>query len=328
MKVERRKSVKRQAEKGRKGFTLIELLVVMTIIAVLVSLVASATMRIIGVQQEKATETVTHKIGSALDKHWKAVIAAANQESFDNDAIFPLQVITPLKSLAAGDEQRMRVLWIKLRLKQEFPMSFSEIVNPVPNWLPAKATYRAAIPTDQTRWPSLEEQNSACLLLAVSAARGGIITNLEDFGANAISTAYDPVSRTIAYKILVDTWNKPIVFCRWPTANQEVDNSNPAKTGITATKFRDSEDPTGKLLDAAWNNANWNTFENGWQLHSIRKNNAPYAYYTTPVVWSAGPDRKYGFTTFDYAHLRNMALDDLGATYDNIYSYRLRIGGN
>jgi prepilin-type N-terminal cleavage/methylation domain-containing protein len=319
MRIVQRKSARPQAAERRPGFTLIELLVVMTIIAVLVSLTASATMRLISVQQEKAAQTLVTKISSALDKHWKAVIARANNESYDK---FPSQLIT----LAGGDMQRARVIWIKLRLKQEFPMSFDEITNPIPNWMPALQTYRAAIPATVG---TLEAQNSSCLLLALSQARGGIITNLEDFGANAINDTDGN-----GLKEFVDSWNKPIVFCRWPTANPEVDSSNPARTGTSATTFRDPEDPKGKLLDITWNNANWNAFDNSLQLHSIRlppqggTNSRPHAYYTTPVVWSAGPDKKYGFSTFDYLHLRNMNLNAAPDTYDNIYSYRLRIGGN
>src|SRR5262245_41115773 len=65
---------------ARAGFTLIELLVVITFIGILAALTASATMRIISVQQSKNTETNLLKLYSLLEQHWKAVITKANSD--------------------------------------------------------------------------------------------------------------------------------------------------------------------------------------------------------------------------------------------------------
>ncbi len=71
----------RAASINRSAFTLMELLVVITLIGILAALVASATMRLVGVQEGKTTETNLLKLYSLLDQHWKAVIAKANSDT-------------------------------------------------------------------------------------------------------------------------------------------------------------------------------------------------------------------------------------------------------
>src|SRR5262245_20817823 len=83
---------------ARAGFTLIELLVVITFIGILAALTASATMRIISVQQSKNTETNLLKLYSLLEQHWKAVISKAAKDETN----IPGSAIT----LAGGDPKK------------------------------------------------------------------------------------------------------------------------------------------------------------------------------------------------------------------------------
>lgn len=317
----RSKHTQSVASQSRPGFTLVELLIVMTIIAVLAALTISASMRFIAIAEVRTTETLVHKLHDALDKHWKAVVAKAQQEPYEK---IPGSVIT----MAGNDANRARVIYVKLRLKQEFPMNFREILMPDPKGLPSLPTYVKAV---TGKGDSAERECSACLLLALSQARSGIVTNMEDFGAefvrnlNESGTPNDPK----VFKGFVDSWNQPVVFTRWPT-NDEVNALNPAKTG-SQTRFADPQDPTGTLLNPQWFNSSNRKVPNGFEalchVISPNPNVAPsvrQAYYTVPVVWSKGPDKQPGLT------LDTMLPDGTGKGYDNdnIYSFRLRLGGS
>jgi hypothetical protein len=152
--------------------------------------------------------------------------------------------------------------------------------------------------------------------LALSQGREGIVTNYEDFGASAIAD-----SGYAGLKMLVDSWGNPVVFTRWPTC-AEVNALNPA-TGGSQTRFADPQDPSGTLLNPQWFGTR-GPFEN--LCHKISPNpnagaSARQAYYTVPVIWSFGPDKKYG-------HSLTTLANPTSADNDNIYSYRLRLGGS
>lgn len=303
------------APRRRPGFTLIELLIVMTIIAVLAALALSASMRFISVAEVRTTETLVHKVNDVFQKHWKAVVAKATREPYEN-------IPSTIVNLGGGDAHRVRAIYVKLRLKQEFPMSFKEITNPQLGGLTSLPTYVKAV-TGKGGTP--EQECSACLLLALSQARSGIVTNMEDFGPGTIrnlnegGTSNDPK----VFQGLVDSWGQPIVFTRWPI-NAEVNALNPAKSG-SQTRFADPQDPTGTLLDPTWfASSNRRKFEALCHPISPNPNAGPtarQAYYTVPVIWSFGPDKKHGQSLTDMSN-------PTSADNDNIYSIRLRLGGS
>src|SRR5215471_17902198 len=100
----------------RSGMTLIELLVVIVIIGLLLTISAATAMRVLARQKSSNTETLITTLARALNQHWMAVVDQAKTESI------PPGVLT----LAGNDDRRARVIWIKLRLRQEFPMTFAE----------------------------------------------------------------------------------------------------------------------------------------------------------------------------------------------------------
>ncbi len=106
--------------KRAAGFTLVELLVVISIIAILSALTAGAVFKVIGVQRSNNTQLTIKSASSLLEKQWAYVIVAAKAE------VIPPHVM----GIADNDPTRARVIWIKLRLKQEFPMNFSEALYP------------------------------------------------------------------------------------------------------------------------------------------------------------------------------------------------------
>jgi hypothetical protein len=114
-------------------------------------------------------------------------------------------------------------------------------------------------------------------------------------------------------KVLVDGWRNPIVFYRWPVFNPDL-NSPPLPQG-----FRDPCDPLGLLNTPAWVNSPGFTQFQVW-CHPL-PSTPGVSFYLLPVVASFGKDGQPGL-------LDQYMTPDLTtpASFDNIYSYRLRLG--
>jgi prepilin-type N-terminal cleavage/methylation domain-containing protein len=332
MRSAKRLSARRGGARG--GFTLVEMLVVIAIIAILASLLAAGAFQAISVRRSGNTELLIKKIDNVLTRQWQYVVNQAAAQPIDallNPGNTPSGPYLGLLAMAGGDPKRARVIWIKFRLKQEFPMNFTEALSPTASqyvrfggvpYLPPdhpltqpKAVYLRAIQgaTAPPVAPAASSENSAMLLLAVSQARGGISLSADDLGSGTTNIASSGLPQ------IVDAWDRPIVFWRWPTANPEFNNidngangpglPDPAQyafTGTTQAKFRDSTDPEGTLLNSTWNNwGNYSNLQGVWafevlfhSVHFTSPNPAwkpyytaqsfPKAYYTVPVVASAG----------------------------------------
>src|SRR5436305_12413402 len=105
---------------ARAGMTLLELLVVMMIIATLASLIISAVFTVRESQMKSFTETLVNKLASALDQQWKAAVDQIREEPVPNWAL----------TMANGDPRIAKVIYLKARLKQEFPVSFYQAIYP------------------------------------------------------------------------------------------------------------------------------------------------------------------------------------------------------
>ena len=311
----------------RSGFTLVELLVVIAIIAVLVSLSGAAYFRWIATQAQDTTETTMRDVAKVLERQMKQVIDRAKKEPESN---IPLSV----RTMAGGDMRRARVIWIKLRLKQEFPMTYAEALFPwqavnstynlPPADLPPKRTYVVALGgagISATNCPPDDgTQSSAMLLLALSQVRGGVKFNPGDLPSTAVGD-----TNSDGMKEIVDAWVKPLAFYRWPVGNAELISMNPAPANTRAFRFADAIDPDGLLLNPAWYSSNARAqFEN--LCHPISPNNGQSAFYILPTLASAGPDNILGLQPSTLTAVSMMATTNPPATLDNIYSYRLRMG--
>jgi prepilin-type N-terminal cleavage/methylation domain-containing protein len=260
----------------RAGFTLLEILIVIGIIAVLVALIAAATAQIMLSVQKSASESTVQRVNEQMLSSYKDV----------NDQLTTEQIPLSVLQMAGNDTARAKVIWRKLRFKQEFPQSYAEAIfpwavggNPLPvtsgglpqfislSDLPPKPAYVRAliaagllppnfvpanyVPTPLQPLPpgfgqDPEGEMGACLLMALSINRRG--TNFDAEAALGPSAMKD--TNGDGLKKIVDYWGKPLAFYRWPWANPDIATS----TAAQATD-RDPDDPYMLLQDAKWNNA-------------------------------------------------------------------------
>jgi prepilin-type N-terminal cleavage/methylation domain-containing protein len=296
----------------RGGFTIIELLIVVAIIAVLLGLGIGAAFKVVDAQRVATTEDLLRTVDKTLHTHWKAVVDDAKKEE-----------PSPAVKALAGDENRAKVLWIKLRLAEAFPQSYGEVNLAVTGqgiygsnasgqpWIEPErrkymATYYNTIKLAKGAGASAQSQASACLLMALSVSRGG--TKLDQAHlANSIS---DSDNDTI--KEILDAWGKPISFERFPIAhpNQIVRDDFAAMNPQASTNkavWGDPLDPEGLLQTGGWHTSSGPTFA---------------AIFTPPHVFPAGNPQPY-WVPFVSSNGR----DELPGTNDDLMSYRLRVGG-
>lgn len=285
----------------RAGFTLIELLIVISIIAILLTLSASATIRVIDVQRGSNTEQTVKILSEVLDRHWQTVVDKALRE----EAI-PSPVLTALKGMGITDHKVARVIYVKLKLRQQFPMSVEEVNNP--GVLPAELAYVRAL-QGVTLPPGSE--SSVLLLLALEQTRSGTTFDADRLGSAAITQAGNT-----PLKQIIDGFGNPLAFYRWPIQNPELNPGGPQPGHVDAT------DPTGLLTDPAI--ANNNRLDVWFRSHVRYRfpgntNGVSRSYKLQPVVVSPGRNGLLGLSA-------TMAVTNPEQANDNVYSYRLRFG--
>jgi prepilin-type N-terminal cleavage/methylation domain-containing protein len=304
----------------RPGFTLVELLVVVSIIVVLAALVASATLQAIVVQQQRTTETTIQKIWNSLDQEWKAVIDQVKLET-------PPAIVK--QNLAGNDDRRAKVIWRKLRLKQEFPMNFSEAVAPAPTFISPRASYADAL----SGWtppspPNNDLESGACLYMALKQNRRGM--NFDVDSALSSSELGTVTLNGRQFTTFMDGWGHPMTFYRWPTGNPELN----ASADVASSPNRDVQDPEGTLTNPTWVSSNPGALQFSHMPNPLchplpgpppTVPGSPSSFRLEPVIASFGAafgakKKTSGFQdTF-------MTPDGSGNDSGNIYSYRLRPG--
>jgi prepilin-type N-terminal cleavage/methylation domain-containing protein len=308
----------------RGGFTLIELLVVIGIITVLVSLSAAAVIRYTTVQQINNTQTTINKVYAKLNTVYKAY-----KNKFWNEGIPQLShdyILTNLANSPADPnaEYRVRVIWVKLRFKQTFPINFTEALNPglVMSSPPGQVPGIQALPTYQNfltnlgvpgtgTTPAAAYESSACLLMALQQGQSGVGVNAEDLaGGQSIGSFPLPSGQNI--QAFVDAWGQPLTFARWPT-NSTYINPNGATAG-----YNDPGDPQGLLASSSYLGSASATNFTSLPVHALPPSTAPgTSYYLIPVLVSNGPDKQLGL---DPIALGVPPPGTSTASNDNIYS--------
>jgi prepilin-type N-terminal cleavage/methylation domain-containing protein len=335
---------------GRRAFTMIELLVVLGIGLLVVALTAGAAVQIIAYQRGANTEATIRTLMHPLERQWKNVVDKAKTETIPSN----VYAIASSPSTVFNDK-RARVIWIKLRLKQTFPMNYSEALFPwalPPTFASAGPIQYYELPANQTYVNNLNNagitggslsasvwpfESSRMLLMALQA---GDMFNPDTLPPSAVMT--DTAAPPLRY--FVDAWQQPFVFYRFPAGNTDVDATNPAGS---AAKVRDPLDPEGVLLDPLWNMAANYSHHLGvfWfeqYLHPIHTGlpsagYSPASFYMVPVITSCGRNTRLGLSqAFDVNVPANtypsplmpdlMNPDGTGDNNDNLNSYRLRQG--
>lgn len=293
----------RASRSGRGGFTSVELLVVVGIIAILVSMTIGAVLRFRGVGPQMATQSTIKVIKALTERQWKGVADKADEE------VIPPGIQATVDTLAAGDSfaaPRARVLFVKLRLKHCFPVSFAEVYNPYtpPFAVREYQAYLTNLGITSTNYnqPAVtsvftaEMQNAICLLMALEIGPGGSGTASGELSGLTMTLGTSPTGKDV--RGLVDGWRNPLILCRFPTSF-----APPLEAG------RDPVDPQNYL-----NAVGWRASGNRILANAAVGHNMPINLKLMPVVASVGKDGLLGLnpTTF--------AVTNAAETQDNKYT--------
>jgi type II secretory pathway pseudopilin PulG len=296
--------------------SLIELLVVIAIMLVVMTLITGATFKAINWLYHSNTDQTMKKVYERLTWRYQGLRREARDRDPGQFAYAPgLDPFTLAGIDSLGGRRRGRVIFHKYLYKWSFPMNFAEMQeNANSGYPPAVALWKSLqgkLTNPSAHQP--ETEPAACLFLIYEQLAGGASDNLTP--SELQDTDGDGVRE------LCDGWGTPFRFYRWPLADLRVMYS-----GGWEVDKSDPQDPEYTLLHHPWaNTPSAAAFEK--IFHDLQSRQWPAARYTTLVVVSAGPDRKFGLvippgpTTTAPDPMRRASDDEL----DNLYSYRLRL---
>jgi hypothetical protein len=238
------------------------MLVVMFIIGLLMALSTAAILRYIDTQKRYNTQSLLKRLQARLDSQVRLVAQKAMKEPIGTGCVgtgsttgtAAVQAASnAIFHIANGNPDKARVIWVKLRLKQAFPNSFTEALNPDSGYfanitsgvsLPPLPTFKAYLNNAGISYsgstltggipsPNGYVESSACLLLALQQGQGGGGINAEDIGQSFVQDySYQVSSTNFTVRALVDGWGVPLAFCRSPWGNYAINPSGaPAGTG-------------------------------------------------------------------------------------------------
>jgi prepilin-type N-terminal cleavage/methylation domain-containing protein len=314
------------------GFTLIELLVVLSIIAVLVALSAAAVIRFLGTQQEANTHSFLDRTQGQLGKAVSAVkddamkanmseiIPGSNPQTTVGQYLLTgvcnvngIPAAAPLAGADTQAQRRARVIYVKLRLRQAFPMDFGEALNPFP--LPPLQGYKTYLAqygiTAKVNQPW---ESAACLLMALQRGPGGGGVDAADIGAGGATKSASLGTVSIPY--LADAFGQPLAFSRVPTDNPVL-NPNGPQPGAN-----DPMDPEGLLNSTTWTDTggpsppattNCRTLFSTLTQQKLAPASTPVkSYKFVPMIASSGPDKTWQTNPITFA--QSAGSDDLFST--------------
>jgi prepilin-type N-terminal cleavage/methylation domain-containing protein len=317
---------------GRAGFSLMELVVVMLIIAVLASLTAAGVFAVISSQRVSNTKSTLNKLTPILKLQWNAVAEQAARE-WDNSPATRTKFLTTYVTPIAGSSASpglQRVIYVKLKLVQTFPMSFDEVLMPAsssytsPNMLPALTAYKKKLQaqgitgSNSTTGPY---ESSALLLMALQEGISGQKLNPDDLG-NSSLVNFSAGTGTL--QALVDGWGSPVAFFRWPTANTDL---NPGSLPQAGTNH-DLTDPQGYLTSTSWLGSpypskNVTAFASAiGYTPPAQGGSGAQSYTLAPLLVSPGPDMALGMSSgsVNTGIDPNATTDATGNATDNVSS--------
>jgi prepilin-type N-terminal cleavage/methylation domain-containing protein len=302
----RQRQARTRAGGGRPGFTLIEMLVVITIIALLLTLSAAAILRFTGVGQRNATQAQLTKLATLLRDRWNIALEIARKEPIPTTPVNVVSWIDTNFGTTTNTPLR-RVIYIKLKLRQEFPMTFDEALNltatsPLPSPLPALPVYQQYLTNLGIAGSSAQTapyESAACLAMILQRGSSGAGFTPEDLGVGAAVNFPNGASSIPA---LVDGWGSPLAFVRSP-AGDPVLNPGGARSGPS----NDTTDPTGLLCVPTWLASTVPVTGGGTVAvttnfdtvfgYTPPSTSPATSYYLPPLIVSPGPDKILGLDT-------------------------------
>ncbi len=318
--------------RSRAGFTLIELLVVVAILAVLSAIGVGAFFRVRASSEIKANETTVAKMTTGLNKAWSAGRDSAEKEFKDNTYSNQIATIT---TIAGGDRDRAKALWMYFRMKNEFPQTFAEAKaattfsvtiggTTYTATLPAKRTYvanaalnTAVVPAPVAPVTAADQvaDQAAILLYILITEKGSRGEMFADEAAGALTGKVTIGSNE--FKVFTDTYGKPLTYARYAT-NGEITTPPFTKTGVTS---QDPFDPLNKL------GAPWTIPGNATQatpaVVAAGLGLTGFGVNWLPSIICAGPNKNFdGLNVAPTSGLVTIPTDT-----DNILGYRLRREG-
>ena len=147
------------------------MLVVIALIGVLAGLVAFAVTKVIGSQQGSNTQATIRTVQKVLNEHYAYVVAEAREG--ETGLSGPFAAIDNVFGPDDGGGERNRIIWVKMRLMEAFPMSYAEILHPFPytahiiplNLRKYNGTYLEALGGRTRDNNGGATESSACLLM-------------------------------------------------------------------------------------------------------------------------------------------------------------------
>lgn len=303
---------------ARTGFTLVELLVVLAIIAVLLSMTLGAVQQFRKTGGAKVTESNIKLVKTLLERQWSTVSEKAQRETITTLST----IMTNFAGTDALKDLRARVIYVKLRQRQAFPMTFDEVLRATPptGALPTLPAYKQQLNDlgynsgNAASYPSVAVQNAVCLLMILEfGPGGGGATNNELTGATAKLVA-SPNLKDV--RGLIDGYAQPLAFTRVPTGfanpnttlvKQPVGNIAHPK-GASDREFADPADRDGHLAVSAWVTAigSQPIFTNVMRYTPV----ADKSYKIMPVVASGGMDLQLGLDPTNFGTTTASAITD------------------
>jgi prepilin-type N-terminal cleavage/methylation domain-containing protein len=302
----------------RAAFTLVELLVVIVIITILTTLAAAALMRFMESQEASNTRATLDKLQALLNSRWSTVTRMARDESVPPAVQSFWQGQNLLGTNYVGNDpnapQRLKVMYMKLRQQQEFPMTFTEASNPGPLLPLSKFTsFFQAIGSNGAPQSPQPGESAILLLLALQSNQSGGGVSQDTLGGSTVGNVQIKIktangqTTTVGVKALVDGWGQPLAFCRYPSGNLIL-NPNGATTGPS----RDPTDPNGYLMNPSWLvGSNGAAFLLGINQQSTLTNGPLTSFRLAPLIASSGPDRLFGLNLTTFAPTDATANDNL-----------------
>jgi hypothetical protein len=195
---------------------------------------------------------------------------------------------------------KMRACYVKLRLRQCFPMDFTEALNPAygppldPGCngsfvpcplapLPGYVAYLKKYGISSGNGFSFE--SSACLLMVLDSGIGGAAVDASLLTAGGFGGVDD---QGYGVPILTDAWKRPVYFSRVPTGCPSLNPNGQPQPGLN-----DRGDPQGFLNDGKWQST---TICNGtcaawFQNYTKQPLQEGLTWVVKPMVASGGPDK-------------------------------------